>query len=201
MSSRSSTLAQRLAGRGDDAGVEGVAHGEAHGTRKPFFSKTAITACRPRRWPRRTHIGAAVDVGRDDVAVTLLSDCLHLFVRRQNGRHLALVVHADLGHLRAARGRGFQRMGKGHDPGGNQRRVFAQRVAHHHVGLKAVALQQLVDGDVHRQHGGLGDFRLHQVKGGLVDGVGVVGVYKDVAGERLAQDRRHHRVGVRQTLL
>ena len=91
-------------------------------------------------------------------------------------------------------------MGKGHDAGRDQRAIFAQRVAHHHVRPDAVLAQQLVEGRVHGQHGRLGDGRLHQVALGLLHSRRIGVVHKDVAGQRAAQDRRHHRVSLAEGL-
>ncbi len=73
-------------------------------------------------------------------------------------------------------------------------------MSHDDVGLEAVVSQQRHDGGVEGEHGWLADFRLHQVKGGLHDGGLVIRIDEDVVGERLAQNRRHHGVGVGKDL-
>ena len=88
-----------------------------------------------------------------------------------------------------------------HDAGGDEGAVLAQAVAHDHVRVDAVLGQQLINGGVHRQHGRLGDGRLHQIEFGLFHGRRVVAVHEDVAGERAAEDGRHHPVGVGEQAL
>ena len=127
-------------------------------------------------------LAVAVDVGRDDVAVDFGQGVLDHVIRGQYGGHHAVVVYLDLAHFAPTRRGRFQGVGKGHNAGSNQGGIFAQRVAHHHVGFKAVALQQAQNGDVEREHGRLGDGGLHQVELGLAHLGLIVGVYKKVVG-------------------
>ncbi len=99
-----------------------------------------------------------------------------------------------MSHLAAPRRRRFQSVSKGHNAGHNQRRILAQRMTHDHIRAKTKPFQQPVHGNIHRQHGRLGDFRLHQVEGGFIYGRAVVRVYKNIVGQRFAQNRRHHRI-------
>ena len=73
-------------------------------------------------------------------------------------------------------------------------------MAHYHVRIEAVLAQQLVECGIDRQHGRLGDGGLHQVALGLLHGGRIVAVYKDVAGQRTSQNRRHHLVGLGEGL-
>ena len=76
----------------------------------------------------------AVDVGDDDVAVDRLQDPLDFVQRREHGRHRAVVRHRNARHLAAAGAHGFQRVVQRGAARRNQRAVFAQAVAHRHVG-------------------------------------------------------------------
>ena len=121
---------------------------------------------------------------------------LNNLIGGQHGGHPAVVVHFDVGHLPAAPGGRFQCLGEGQHPGGDERAVLAQRVAHDHVGGEAIVGQQPANGLVQRQHGRLGDFGLHQVEVGLVDGRLVVAVDEQVAAERAAEDGLHDGIGL-----
>ena len=171
--------AQWLAGRGDDAGVEGVADRQLHGLVAALLEQfdgcldgLALAA--------DDRLGGAVDIGRNDIAVDFGQSRFDDFVGGQDGGHPAVVVHFHPRHLAAASGGGFQRLLEGHDAGGHQRAVLAQRVTHDHVGLEAELGQQAAHGFIQRQHGRLGDLGLHQIEIGLADGVLVVGVDEQV---------------------
>ena len=188
-------LAQRRAGRGDDAGVEGVTDRQLHGLVAALleeldgrFDGFAFAA--------DDGLTGAVDVGRNDIAVDLLKRRLDDLEGSQHGGHPAVVVHLDLGHFAPAPGGRFQRLGEGQDARRYQRAILAQRVAHDHIRLKAIVGQQAADGLVESQHGWLGDLRLHQVEVGLTDGGLVVGIDKQIGGQRLAQDGLHDGVGL-----
>ena len=190
-------LAQRRAGRGDNAGVEGVADRQLHRLVAALLEQLdglldglALAA--------DDRLGVAIDVGRDDVAADLMQRGLDDLVGGQNGGHPAVVVHLDPRHLAPTAGGGFQRFGEGQDAGGHQRAVLAQRVAHDHVGGEAVVGQQPADGLVQRQHGRLGDLRLHQVEVGLIDGRFVVAVNEQIAAQRAAENGLHDGVGLVQ---
>ena len=118
-------------------------------------------------------LGRGVDVGDDDVAVGLGDDPLDLVQRREHGRHRPVVLDREMGHLAAP---GADRLERGRErqrPGGDEGAVLAEAVAHHEVGRDAVGGEQPGEGEVDRQHGGLGDLGLAQVGLGRGDGVGV----------------------------
>ena len=141
-----------------------------------------------------------VDVGDDDVAVGLGDDLLDLVERREHGGHRPVVLHRQVGHLATAGADGFERGGERQRSGGDQGAVLAQAVAHHEVGHDAVGGEQPGEGEVDRQHGGLGDLGLAQVRLGRGDGVGVGGVDEQVGRERAADQRRHDGVGLVERL-
>ena len=188
-------LAQRLACRRDDPGMEGVTDRDALGLEALLGEDLnrlldGLARAADHRLP------VAVDVRGHHVAVDLLQRRLYHVERGHHGGHPAVVAHADLGHLAAARGGGFQRVGQRHNTGSGQRGVLAQRVAHHHVGAEAVLSQQPRRRRVERQHGWLRDRGLHQVALGLLHSGRVGAIHKNVAGQRAAQDGRHHAVGL-----
>ena len=141
-------FAQRLAGRSHDPGVEGVADGDAHGL-EALGGEALDGLLHSLAGAADYALVVRVDVGRHHVAVDLAQRLHDHVVGRHDRGHPAVVVHGDLGHLRAARGRRLQRVGEGHDAGGDQGAILAQRVAHDHVGLEAVLGHQLVEGRVH----------------------------------------------------
>ncbi len=118
-------LAQWRAGRGHDPRMEGVADRQLHGLVAAFleeldgrFNGQALAA--------DDGLAGAVDVGRDDVAVDLLEGRLDDLERSQHGGHPAIVVYLHLGHLAAASGGRFQRLGEGQDARRYQSAVLAQ---------------------------------------------------------------------------
>ena len=115
----------------------------------------------------------AVDVGDHHVAVDRLQDALDLRERREHRRHPAVVRHRDARHLAAARADGFQRVGERQSAGRHQRAVFAQAVAHRHVGPDAVRGQQARQREIDGQHGRLRDRGLAQILFGLGHRCGV----------------------------
>ena len=187
-------LAQRHAGRGDDAGVKRVADRNGHGAVALGF-KLGDGLFNGRTRPANHALAVAVDVRRDHVAVDLPQNFLHLFIGSQHGGHFAIVWHVQVGHFAAARRRRFQGIGKRHNPGSDERRIFAQRMPHHHVRLKAIIGQQGHHGHIQRQHGRLANLGLHQVKIGLHHGRRIVGIDKNVFGQVFAQNGLHHGVG------
>ena len=187
--------AQRCAGRGDDLRVEGMADGDALRAEALLF-KQGDGLFDGLAGPTHHSLRIRIDVGGYRVAVHFLERLLHHIQRSHDGCHPAVVAPAHLCHLGPACSGGFECIGKGHDLGGNQRAILTQRMAHDHVRLDAVLGQQLVDCRVDGQHGRLRDRRLHQVALGLLHGVGVGCVDKDVVGQRLAQDGRHDLVGL-----
>ena len=64
-------LAQRLAGRGDDAGVEGMADRDAHGLH-PFLVEEIDGLLDRFACPADHHLIVRIDIGRDDIAIDLL---------------------------------------------------------------------------------------------------------------------------------
>ncbi len=177
------------------ARVKGVADGNAHG---------AITAPVEKLNRLRHGVGCpaddalavAVDVGGDHIAVDLGERFFHRFERRKDRSHPALIAVAGARHLVAAQRGDFQRSRKGEDAGGNERAVFAQRMAHRHVGAETVGAQQLVDGCVHGKHSRLRDGRLHEAPFAGAQGVRVVAIDEEMAGERLAENGRHRPVSL-----
>ena len=185
---------QGFAGMGHDLGMEGVADGDAHGPEALLFKEPNGLFDGLGGAPHHT-LGVGVDVGGDDVAVHLLDRRLDDTDWRHDGSHPAVVVVGNFGHFRTAGGRGFQRMGERHDARRNQRGVFTERMAHHHVGVEAKLAQELVEAGVHGEHGGLGDGGLHEVAVGFLQRSLVAGIDKDIRCERLAEDGGHHGVG------
>ncbi len=170
--------------------MEGVAHGNAHG---PETLLVKACDCLFHGLARAANDGLAggIDIGCHDVAIDLLDGLPDNIQRRHDRSHPAVVIHADLGHLRTPGGRSLQGVGEGHDVGGNERTVFTQRMAHDHIGDKTVRAQQFVDGRVHGQHGRLGDGRLHEIHLGLLQRGRITIVHKDIARQRAAENGRH----------
>jgi hypothetical protein len=85
---------QRLAHRGDDRGVEGVAHRQQYGV-------GALVGEGPNRALDRLgrsaddRLAGAVDVGDDDVAVDRADDSFDLLQRGEHGRHGAVVLQRE----------------------------------------------------------------------------------------------------------
>ncbi len=73
-------------------------------------------------------------------------------------------------------------------------------MAHDHVWVLAVRCQQFIDSGVNRQHGRLCNRGLHQVALDAFHSLRIMAVHEDVAGERLAQDGRHHAVALSKDL-
>ena len=99
-------------------------------------------------------------------------------------------ISRPAGADRLERGRERQRSG------GDEGAVLAEAVAHHEVGHDAVGGEQAGEGEVDRQHGGLGDLGPAQVRLGRGDGVGVAGVDEQVGRQRTLDQRRHDGVGL-----
>ena len=188
-------LAQGSAGRGDNAGVEGVADRQLHCLIAPlleqFDGRFDGLAC-----AADDGLGVAVDVRRDNVTVHFFQGRFDNFIRSQHSRHPAVIIDLYLRHFATAPGGRFQRFGKGQDARRHQRAVFAKRVTHHQIGLEPVIGEQPANGLVHRQHGRLGDLRLHQVQVGLADGAGILRIDEQIGRQRSAEDGLHDRVGL-----
>ena len=120
----------------------------------------------------------AVEVRRHHVAVNLVQGRMDNIERRHHSGHPARIVHAHLGHLGATGSGGLQRLGKGHNPGGDERAILTQRVAHHHIGPHPVLAQQRQNRHIQREHRGLRDRRLHQRALGLLLRRRVAAVHK-----------------------
>ena len=200
MCRRSSTWRSGRAGRGDDLGVEGVADRQAQ----------RLVAARLKEVDRRFDGGAcaanhalaeAVDVGRYDVAVDLGQRRFDLVEWGLHGGHPAVVAHADAGHFAAAGGGGFQGVGKGHDAGGDQGRIFAERMAHDHVRSKPNCARSASMAMSMVSIAGWVISVCSRSELGRVHGRAVVAVDKNVAGQRPAEDGGHHRVGVVEDLV
>ncbi len=83
---------------------------------------------------------------------------------------------------------------------GHECAVLADAVTHHHVRPDAVRGEQPGERQVAGHHGRLGDLGLQKLLLELGDRVLVVLVDEDVAGQRLAEQRRHDLVGLRERL-
>ena len=186
---------QRHRGGCHDRGVEGMAD------RDP----DRLHTCRGEGVDRRhdggrgsAHHGlvVGVDVGDHGVAGGRLDDPLDLGQRPEHGRHRAVVLHRQAGHLVTACAHGLQRGVEGQRTGRDQRAVLAQAVAHHHVGAHAVGGQQATDAGVGGEHRRLGDLGLQQLLFELRHRLRVVAVDEDVRAERAAEQRGHHLVGL-----
>ena len=121
-------------------------------------------------------------------------------MRREDGRHLAVVVDRHAGHLAATGGHRFESVRERKHACRHERGVLAQAVAHDHVGGDSVGPEQARQGDVGGEDGGLGDGGLLQVLFGLGHGRSVGRVHEDVLAQGPAQERRHHAVGLVERL-
>ncbi len=142
----------------------------------------------------------AVDVSRHHIAVHPAQDLFDHLKWSEHSRHFAVVFHAHFAHLAAPSRGGLQGFGKGHDAGGDQRRIFTQGVAHHHVRLEAIIGEQSEKSHIESEHGRLGDLGLHQIELGTHHRRRLIFIDEYVIGQRPAQDRHHHPIGVGEDL-
>ena len=186
--------AQRHRRRRDDRGVEGVADRDARGldAHRRELRHRGLDGARRAADHRLRH---RVDVGDHDVAVARVDHALDLLERAHHRRHRAVVLDLQVRHLAPARAHRFERGLEGQRPGGDQRAVFAEAVAHHHVGPDAIGGEQPLQRQIGGEQRRLRDLGLAQVLLELSDGRLVGGVDEDVGAERTPEQRRHHRVG------
>ena len=186
-------LAERLRRRSHDLRVEGVADRDALGL-KTLLDEKANGLLNRRAFAANHGLAVAVDVRRDHVAVNRIDGRLNHIEGCHHRSHPAIVAHTHLGHLGPACSGSLKRLGERHNPGGNQRPILAQRVAHHHIGPHAVLTQQRQKRHIKREHRRLRDRRLHQGALGLFQHCRVAAIHKEEIGKRSPQNGRHHRV-------
>ena len=183
--------AQRCVGGGDDLGMEGMG-GLQNGARHAFCFE---------RGHRGLHrLGFASDDGHlrrvlvrgDDVTVRGLKDALNVSERCADRGHEALVVNFNRAHFSATGCRRTKGAVHVHDAGRHQGRIFAERMACDHVGLEAVIVEGTLDGQVGRQHGGLGVFGPLELRFGVVDFFLRQVASQHKGGERLAVQHLDH---------
>ncbi len=154
-------LAQRLAGRANDAGVEGVRNRDLGGL-QASGQEGCDGRIHGRGCPADHALHRAVDVGDDNVAFDGLQDALHFGQRGRDGRHAAIVIRSHFGHFLSTRADHLQGFGQAQDTGSHQGGIFAQAVSDDHIGLEPVLFQHPQERDVHCQQGRLGDIRAAQ---------------------------------------
>ncbi len=184
-----------LRGRRDDRGVEGVADRDAHrgDTRVDERLDDAIDGFGR---PADDGLVEAVDVGDDDVAVGLGDDPLDLRQRAEHGCHRAVVGHRHLGHLATAGADGFEGRAERDRPGGDERTVLTEAVAHDEIGFDAVRREQPGERQVGGEDGRLGDLGLHELGAEPVERRRVGVVTEDERRQRTAEKGRHDLVGL-----
>ena len=136
-----------------------------------------------------------VDIGDYDVALHRFQDSLDFFQGREDGCHLAFVGYSHAGHSTAAGADSFQRILEGQSASSYQCSVFAQAVAHGHIGLNAISGEEAGECEIDSQHDRLSNSGLTQIIFGLGDGDRIGCVDENKFGERLAQQWRHHAIG------
>ncbi len=67
-------------------------------------------------------------------------------------------------------------------------------MAHHHVGAHPVSVEESCERQIRGEHGGLGDFGLHELPVERLHGGLISAVDEDVGGQRSTQEGRHHRI-------
>ena len=148
--------AQRLARRRDDRRVERVAHRQAGGG-QPAVDAGLLGGDHRVGGSADHRLARGVHVGDDHVAVDRRDDLLDGLQRPHHRDHQSGVVDRQVGHLVAAGAHRLERGGERQAPGGDERAVLAEAVAHDHVGRDAVLAEQTGEGDVDGQHRRLGD--------------------------------------------
>ena len=150
---------QRRRGRGHNAGVKRVTHGQrVHGD-------APRDECLDRRLDRLRRTGddglrGAVFVGRHNVPGDLRQHLLDLVHAGCDPRHPALVVDLNPGHLPTPGTDRHQRITEAQNARRDRRRVLAQGVPRHHVRKNPVRGQQPQDRHVDGQRGRLRDLRV-----------------------------------------
>ena len=190
---------QAFTRRGDDPGVEGVAHLQ-HAGDVARLLECLHGLFDPGGAAADDGLLGAVDVGDDDVIVDRPEDLLDFVDRAEGGRHQAVVLHGALGHLVAARADGLERVFEGDGPGRHQRAVFPEAVPHDHVGSDPVGADQPCQGRLRGQHRRLRDRRLLQAVFRLPHRRLVRFVKVDAVRKAAAEQRRHRAVGLREHL-
>ena len=110
----------------------------------------------------------AVLVGYRHITADAHQFGLHAFHRGRDRGHFAVVLHFNFGHHFPARANGFQPVFKIKNTGSHGSRIFAQAMAHHHIGFNTERGQQPHHGDIRRQHRGLSHFGF--LNGGFAHG-------------------------------
>ncbi len=186
---------ERLAGRGDDAGMKSVRNRNFHGT-KILRLKSGNRRVDGRGLATDHRLVGAVDVGQGHIAVDAGQHLFHLGEGGHHCGHAAVIGHRNLVHLAPTRADHVQRVGERERAGGDQRRVFAQAVPDDHIRRDAIAVQQPRQRHVDRQHGWLGDRGILELFFRRIDAFLIVVCGKNIAGQRLAEQRRHGCVGL-----
>ena len=136
-----------------------------------------------------------VDVSDDEIAVDTREHALNVRQRREDSGHLAVVFHGHVRHFPTTCADRFECLGKRKDTCLHERRVFAEAVAHDHIGLYPVRVKQLRQCSIGSQHGRLRDLGLPECVVGSSDGLIVLGVDEDdVRQQVIVEMRTHHPV-------
>ena len=192
-------LLERHAGRCDDARVEGMRDRDLDGAVIGGL-ECSNGSVHSRGLAANDRLVVAVDVGQGDVSLDAGQDALYLGQRRENGGHVAVVFHRDLAHLAASCADHVQCVGKGEHTRSDQGGVFAKAVPDDHIGDEAIACQEPGQGHVNGQHRGLGDRRIAQLGFGGIETLLVLGVRKEIAGQRAPEQGGHDLVGLAKSL-
>ncbi len=142
----------------------------------------------------------AVDVGDDDIAVDFREDRLDVGQRREHGCHEPVVGHRHLRHLSAPGADRLEGFGEAERVGRDERAVLAEAVAHHHVRVDAIGVEETGEGLVDGEHCGLGDLGLAELLVDRGEAGLVVRVSEDVIAEGAAEDGGHHAIGFGERL-
>ena len=154
---------QRAAGRGHHLGMKGVTHRQERRL-KPHLLKESHRLTHRLTQPGDDRLRGAVDIRADHISVDAIEHRLHHLHRRTHpGHQPGVTVHRrHFGHLRAPGGHRAQRVRKAHDPGRHTRPVLPEAVARDHLRNDPKLPEQAIQGDIRRQHRGLGDLGLRQ---------------------------------------
>ena len=125
----------------------------------------------------------------------VFQDAFNLRERCEDRRHPAVIGHRDARHLAAAGADGFEGVCKRQGADGDQRSVFAEAVAHGHIGLDAVGVQQARQGQIGREHRRLGDGRLQQIRFGRCQRARIRRIHENVFAQGFGEQGRHRPVG------
>ena len=185
---------QRLAGRGDNLGVKGVAHRQQAGGEAGFLQRFH-RLLDPVGGAADHRLAVTVDVGDHHVPLDGVDDLFDFLQWAKAGGHQAVVGHRYFRHFRSPGAHRLEGIGKRKRAGRHQGAVFAQTVPHHHVRRHAVGCQQAGQSQIDRQHCRLGNLRLAQGVIGLFQIGRVVAVNENIAAERPRNQRFHNIVG------